>query len=384
MALKLRSQNPLSTPLTWTEMDANLSYLSNTLSGSAVSIMGITNITDNVSITGSLVVSSTLDINNTSSFNQINPKLDITYDLGKSNTRWNNGYIKNLVTTNITASSISGSITNATSASIALSSSYAISSSYIKNAVSSSYSLTSSNAITASYSLISSNALSASGIIGGTTNYLPYWVNSTQLTSSVASQSGSIISINGNLNNGNNSNPNIIYSSYSHTEGYINTINVGADYSHAEGARTIINSPYGHTEGWFTLVGGGDASHAEGYYTTASGDYCHAEGANTQAKGNATHAEGFGTISAGNYQHAGGRYNIEDSSNQTLLVIGNGTAANRSDAFKVRMSGSIVIATGSSAPNWVGQEGEIKPIKNGSALLLYCYINGAWHSASLA
>lgn len=452
MSLKLRSQNILSTPLTWNEMDDNLQYLSSNLSGSNINILGLTNIEGNVNITGSLLISSTLDINNTSSVNHLNPKLDAVYDLGKSNTRWNNTYIKNIISTNITASSISGSITNA------------ITASYVQNAISSSYST------------------SALGIIGGSASYIPYWLNSTNLTSSIIQQLlGDTIKINGSIKTGTLSNVGVntyshaegggtnalglishaegqqtfayatgshteghntnasgtyshaegynttasgdyshveglsnvsigLYShaegyntissgTYSHSEGesninngigshaegYNNLINLGSNYSHAEGAYNISNDLYSHVEGWHTIAGGGEANHAEGYFTTASGDYCHAEGANTYAKGNATHAEGLGTISAGNYQHAGGRYNVEDSSNQTLFIIGNGTGAGaRSDAFKIRMSGSIIIQTGSAAPTWTGQEGEIKPCKVGGSYFIYCYIGGAWRSSSLA
>ena len=47
------------------------------------------------------------------------------------------------------------------------------------------------------------------------------------------------------------------------------------------------------------------------------------------------------------------------------------------------MSGSIIVATGSAIPFWVGQEGEIKPCKSGSLYYMYCYIGGAWRSSSL-
>ncbi len=172
---------------------------------------------------------------------------------------------------------------------------------------------------------------------------------------------------------------------YCHAEGYRTNISVGGTYAHTEGFNTIATDLYCHAEGYRTLSGGGEANHTEGYYTTASGDYCHAEGYQTYAKGNATHAEGLGTISSGNYQHVSGKYNIEDGSAQTLFIIGNGTGTGaRSDAFKVRQSGSIVIQTGSAAPTWVGVEGELKPYKSGANYFIACYIGGAWRSSSLA
>lgn len=68
-------------------------------------------------------------------------------------------------------------------------------------------------------------------------------------------------------------------------------------------------------------------SHAEGHETTASGDYSHAEGYNTTASGECSHVEG--------------KYNLIDTNNQYVHIIGNGTSLNaRSNAYTVDWHGN--------------------------------------------
>ena len=101
----------------------------------------------------------------------------------------------------ILSSSYSFSSSYSVSSSYALSSSYSISSSY---ALSSSYSVSSSYAVSSSYSISSSYATSSSfsvltsNISGGATNYIPIWSSATSLSSSAATDNGSIFSINRN------------------------------------------------------------------------------------------------------------------------------------------------------------------------------------------
>ena len=70
----------------------------------------------------------------------------------------------------------------------------------------------------------------------------------------------------------------------------------------------------------------------------------------------------------------------------SLLIVGNGSSTSaRSDAFEVRMSGSIVMpTTQSAAPAWTGTDGEIVPATVGGVHRLYMYMAGAWRSASFA
>lgn len=324
MAFKLRSSNPISTPLSWPEMDDNLSFLLLNLSGSNIKITGSSGvgIKGNTTISGTLDINSTLTLTSTASVNHVNPSLDITYDLGRSNLRYNNIYSKNIIATTITASLISGSILLATSASYASSSTYSLSSSYASS---------------------STLATTASSILGGATSYIPFWSSSTALSSSII-QVLTQVSANDNIR--------------------------------ISGSLRIGPS---NTNGVFSL--------AHGSNVNALGLISHAEGALTYAYGTGSHAEGFGTIATASYQHVTGKYNSlnsQDLLGQNIFIVGNGTGiGTESNAFKVTMSGSIIVATGSGTPSWVGQEGEIKPNKSGSLYFLYCYIGGQWRSSSL-
>jgi hypothetical protein len=166
----------------------------------------------------------------------------------------------------------------------------------------------------------------------------------------------------------------------SHAEGLYAT-SIGAS-SHAEGAYTVSQGNYSHAEG----QGGnsqGQFSHAEGFDTLSFGEHSHAEGWSTRALGQASHTEGFATIASGSFQHVQGQYN-KHGDTTSLMIVGNGTADNaRRDAFKVRMSGSIVLpTTQSSAPSWTGTDGEIVPATVGGQYFLYMWMNGAWRSGS--
>lgn len=85
----------------------------------------------------------------------------------------------------------------------------------------------------------------------------------------------------------------------------------------------------------------GSSSHAEGFRTTASGSYSHTEGRSTTASGYYSHAEGYYTTASSAYQHAQGKYNIEDANDKYADIIGNGTAAARSNAATVSWTGII-------------------------------------------
>jgi len=99
--------------------------------------------------------------------------------------------------------------------------------------------------------------------------------------------------------------------------------------------------------------------------------------------GLASHAEGQFTIASGSYQHVEGRFNTQGDST-SLMIVGNGTSnASRSDAFKVKMSGSIVLPTTQSiAPSWTGTDGEIVPATVSGNYFLYMWMSGAWRSGS--
>jgi hypothetical protein len=184
---------------------------------------------------------------------------------------------------------------------------------------------------------------------------------------------------------------------YSHAEGQSSSAN--GNYSHAEGLSVTANGEYSHAEGWNTLSQGsyshaegnstnatGVNSHAEGQYSTAKGNGSHAEGTNTNSVGPFSHAEGIGTIASGSGQHVSGHYNTQGD-NTSLFIIGNGDVNTevRSDAFKVRMSGSIVLpTTQSAAPSWTGTDGEMVFATVTGNHFFYVWMAGAWRSGSLS
>ena len=124
----------------------------------------------------------------------------------------------------------------------------------------------------------------------------------------------------------------------SHVEGTDN-LALG-DVSHAEGYNTTASGDYSHTEGASTTASG-TSSHAEGTGTTASGNLSHAEGEGTTASGYASHAEGCDTKASSDYQHVQGQYNIEDTENRYLHIVGNGSSdTERSNAHTLDWNGN--------------------------------------------
>lgn len=87
-------------------------------------------------------------------------------------------------------------------------------------------------------------------------------------------------------------------------------------YSHAEGMGTIAYGRGSHAEGEDTKTYG-SLSHAEGYETIAHGHMSHAEGDNTIA---------YGYTGSDRYipQHVQGAYNIEDTEERYIHIVGNG------------------------------------------------------------
>ena len=166
---------------------------------------------------------------------------------------------------------------------------------------------------------------------------------------------------------------------YSHTEG-IGTSTIGYA-SHAEGTGSIASGSYSHAEGSATnAIGVG--SHSEGYQTSASGNYSHAEGQGTKALGEYSYAGGIQTIASGSPQHVIGKYNTQGD-NTSLFIVGSGDSITLKDAFKVTHSSSIIVATQSISPSWVGVEGEIKPVATGGNFYLYVYIGNNWRRTAL-
>lgn len=121
------------------------------------------------------------------------------------------------------------------------------------------------------------------------------------------------------------------------------------NYSHAEGIATTAYGNYSHAEGGHTTAYG-FFSHAEGDSTTASGHYSHAEGFATIAYGNYSHAGGYETT-AGDYQFVTGKNNLQktgcngendQSTDNSLFIVGYGTSTTPANAFRIRADGKCM------------------------------------------
>ncbi len=124
--------------------------------------------------------------------------------------------------------------------------------------------------------------------------------------------------------------------------------------SSAFGRAVSASGEYSFAEGYSTTASG-DRSHSEGWNTEASGDSSHAEGYYAKASGYAAHAGGYATIASGRAQTAIGRWNVEDTSDEYALIVGNGSGdSSRSNAFAVGWNGSLY------ANNHSGAIGETK------------------------
>lgn len=102
-----------------------------------------------------------------------------------------------------------------------------------------------------------------------------------------------------------------------------------------------------NTEAGYCATAVGQQSKATGSYSFATGDRSVASGSSSVAEGymceakGQDHAEGMGTIATGNGQHAEGMYNIEDTEEKYLHIVGNGTGPNdRSNAMTVDRQGN--------------------------------------------
>lgn len=107
----------------------------------------------------------------------------------------------------------------------------------------------------------------------------------------------------------------------------------------AFGTGTKASGQYSFANGWETTASN-MGSHAEGISTIASGLYAHAEGDNTVASGVTSHSEGVRTIASGDGQHVQGKYNIEDTEDRYVHIIGNGNSDVRSNAHTVDWGGN--------------------------------------------
>ena len=123
----------------------------------------------------------------------------------------------------------------------------------------------------------------------------------------------------------------------SHAEG--SGTKASGNYSHAEGFSTKAYGDYSHAEGQGSIARG-EESHAEGCYTEAYGKFSHAEGNSTYAGKSFSHAEGNNTRADSNCQHVEGEYNVVDTSDTYVHIVGNGNSSARSNAHTLDWSGN--------------------------------------------
>ena len=97
----------------------------------------------------------------------------------------------------------------------------------------------------------------------------------------------------------------------------------------------ILNIKNGNAQGSIRNVNSveEDVSYILGINSFAEGEGCKVEGNNS-------HAEGYYTSAKGNNQHVEGKYNIEDSLNNYVHIIGNGTSQTASNLHTVDWNGN--------------------------------------------
>lgn len=124
------------------------------------------------------------------------------------------------------------------------------------------------------------------------------------------------------------------------------TINVGrkadttvGDFSIATGTNSTATG-YASSAQNLQTTSYGTGAHAEGAYTIANNNFSHAEGYSTIAFAEGSHAEGAGTRADAPYSHVQGKYNIIDSDEEYIHIVGNGSSDDaRSNAHTIKSTG---------------------------------------------
>jgi hypothetical protein len=137
-----------------------------------------------------------------------------------------------------------------------------------------------------------------------------------------------------------------------------------------------------------SVIASGGNSAAFNFDTEASGSNSAAFGKLTVAKGDAAMAVGANTVASGSNQFVAGIYNQGNVS--SLLIVGNGSALGRSNAFEVTTSGSVLLSpqqfvTPNAEPTYTGRNGELAITHDGSATHLWIYIDTiGWKGVNLS
>jgi len=116
--------------------------------------------------------------------------------------------------------------------------------------------------------------------------------------------------------------------------------------SEANGNQSIAMGNRTKANGSTSLAMGYDAF-ADGDYSTAIGQYIRANGAYSTAMGRGSNANDYSSFVIGYYNLSGNTVTgsaTNPNSANTAFVVGNGTYANRSDAFKVMANGDTTVS----------------------------------------
>ena len=180
---------------------------------------------------------------------------------------------------------------------------------------------------------------------------------------------------------------------YSFAAGYRTTASLYASFAAGETTTASGNSSFAIG---YNTTASGNSSFAAGYSTIASGGYSFATGRGTTASGNSSFATGWGAIASGNRSFAtgenttasgdysfaagwqtvasylasfvAGKYNVVDTSNKYVHIIGNGSGStSRSNAYTLDWSGNGWFA-GDVFVGGSSQDDGIKLLKTGEAI----------------
>ena len=244
--------------------------------------------------------------------------------------------------------------------------------SYVLNSVSSSFATSASRAVTASY------AITAQTLLGSVTSASYAATASLSDNTIGAGLYGGEIQFKGGTGPGSPEGKNTYSSAF-----VWNPFNEGLNIGDPNTVGSTGNGNWYLSIGYDALASGSAAAFGSSYYAQGEGSFTH--GKAVTSVGNYSHAEGLGTIASGSYQHVQGQYNTQGDTT-SLMIIGNGTSNGaRKDAFKVRLSGSIVLpTTQSAAPSWTGTDGEMVFATVTGNHRFYVWMAGAWRSGSLS
>lgn len=131
--------------------------------------------------------------------------------------------------------------------------------------------------------------------------------NNTKANAEGAHTEGQNTEVDGTYSHAEGDTTEIRQADYAHAEGSYTLIDSGSIAGHTEGRATVVSNEYAHAEGIGNFEGELDITNTKGQ---ASGKGAHSEGELTVASGRAAHSEGYDTAASNNYAHAEGKYTV--------------------------------------------------------------------------